>query len=129
MYADDRSAVNTMAQAADICARLKSPWVGIALDVYHVWWDPDLEREIARAGRENTLFAFHICDWKTPTTDLLNDRGLMGEGCIPIRTIRGWVEQAGFTGFNEVEIFSNRYWSQDQDAYLHAIQQAYLQHS
>ena len=67
--------------------------------------------EIRRCGRLDALFAFHVCDWLTPTDDLLNDRGLMGEGCIPIRQIRGWVEAAGFNGFNEVEIFSNRYWA------------------
>jgi sugar phosphate isomerase/epimerase len=129
MYADDRSAVNTVAQARAICAQVASPWVGIALDVYHVWWDDGLEGEIAACGREGSLFAFHICDWRTPTADLLNDRGLMGEGCIPVRQIRGWVEAAGFRGFNEVEIFSNRRWAGDQDAFLAEIKSAYLQHS
>jgi sugar phosphate isomerase/epimerase len=129
MYADDRSAVNTVAQARAICRQVGSPWVGIALDVYHVWWDDRLEGEIESCGREGSLFAFHICDWRTPTVDLLNDRGLMGEGCIPIPKIRGWVEAAGFKGFNEVEIFSSRWWAGDQDAFLARIKAAYLQHS
>jgi sugar phosphate isomerase/epimerase len=129
MYADDRSAINTVAQARAVCRELGSPWVGIALDVYHVWWDDSLEVEIESCGREGTLFAFHICDWRTPTTDLLNDRGLMGEGCIPVRRIRGCVEAAGFGGFNEVEIFSNRRWAGDQDAFLADIRAAYLRHS
>jgi sugar phosphate isomerase/epimerase len=129
MYADDRSAVNTIGQARAICNELKSPWVGIAVDVYHVWWDDRLEQEIAACGREKTLFGFHICDWRTPTVDLLNDRGLMGEGCIPIRQIRGWVEEAGFTGFNEVEIFSHRHWAGDQHEFLQSIQHAYLDRS
>jgi sugar phosphate isomerase/epimerase len=129
MYADDRSAVNTIAQARVICQQLKSPWVGVAVDVYHVWWDEHLEREIAECGRDRLLFAFHICDWRTPTSDLLNDRGLMGEGCIPIRQIRGWMEGAGFDGFNEVEIFSRSRWEGDQASYLAEIQSAYLRHS
>jgi sugar phosphate isomerase/epimerase len=128
MYADDRSAVNTLAQARGICNQLKSPWVGIALDVYHVWWDDRLEQEIAVCGREKTLFAFHVCDWITPTKDLLNDRGLMGEGCIPIRQIRGWMEDAGFGGFIEVEIFSQMRWSGDQAKFLEDIKSAYLRH-
>ncbi|MBI5382870.1 MAG: sugar phosphate isomerase/epimerase [Opitutae bacterium] len=128
MYAADRSAVNTMAQARAICRELGSPGVGIAADVYHIWWDDNLEAEIAASGREGSLFAFHVCDWRTPTTDLLNDRGLMGEGCIPLRQIRGWVEAAGFRGFNEVEIFSNRLWASDQDQFLRDIQAAYLAH-
>jgi sugar phosphate isomerase/epimerase len=128
MYADDRSAVNTMGQARAICGAIRSPWLGIALDVYHVWWDERLEEEIAACGREGTLFAFHVCDWRTPTVDLLNDRGLMGEGCIPIRKIRGWVERAGFRGFNEVEIFSQRLWATDQDAFLGRIVSSYSTH-
>jgi len=128
MYADSRSAVNTLAQANDMVEQLKSPLVGVAVDVYHLWWDPALESEIARCGRLNALFAYHVCDWRTPTTDLLNDRGLMGEGCIPLRRIRSWVEAAGFSGCNEVEVFSTRLWAMDQDEYLARIVQAYKDH-
>lgn len=122
MYADTRSAINTLAQANDLVEALDSEWVGIAADVYHLWWDPDLEREIARAG--DSILAFHVCDWRTPTRDLVNDRGLMGEGCIPIRQIRGWIEQAGFSGYSEVEIFSEEFWATDQRAYLERIKEA-----
>lgn len=125
MYADTRSAINTLAQANDMAEALSSPWVGVAVDVYHLWWDPTLEKEIMRCGSEGNLLAFHICDWNVPTTDMLNDRGLMGEGCIPVRTIRGWVEQAGFDGFCEVEIFSNRFWKEDQSEFLNKIIKAY----
>ena len=128
MYADTRSAVNTLAQANDMVEQLRSPLVGVAVDVYHVWWDPALEAEIARCGRLGALFAYHVCDWRTPTLDLLNDRGLMGEGCIPLRQIRGWVEATGFRGFNEVEVFSTRLWAVDQDEYLQKIVQAYRNH-
>ncbi|MFO1486047.1 MAG: sugar phosphate isomerase/epimerase family protein [Verrucomicrobiaceae bacterium] len=126
MYADDRSAVNTMRQAHEICDALGSPKsVGIAVDVYHVWWDPELKAQIDRAGQTGRLHAFHICDWKTPTTDLLNDRGLMGEGCINIREISDWVDATGFTGHREVEIFSNRWWSGDQGEFLDQITARY----
>jgi sugar phosphate isomerase/epimerase len=125
MYADSRSAINTLAQANDMCEALASPYVGVAVDVYHLWWDPALEAEIARCGRLGKLFAYHVCDWRTPTIDLLNDRGLMGEGCIPLRRIRSWVEAAGFKGFNEVEVFSNRLWAMNQDEYLQNIIRAY----
>lgn len=118
MYADSRSAINTLAQANDMTEALNSPWVGVAVDIYHLWWDPNLEKEIARCGRNDALLAFHVCDWKTPTSDFLNDRGLMGEGCIPIPKIRSWVEAAGFNGFIEVEIFSNDYWKEDQTLFL-----------
>ncbi len=128
MYADDRSAISTMAQANAACERIGSPSVGIAVDVYHVWWDDALPDQIRLAAQHNRLFAFHVCDWMTPTTDLLNDRGLMGEGCIDIPGIRKAMEEAGFDGFNEVEIFSNRWWSQDQDAFLSRIVSAYQEH-
>lgn len=129
MYADSRSAINSLKQANDACKQLQSESVGVVVDVYHLWWDDQLESEIRRCGSMNKIFAFHICDWKTPTTDLLNDRGLMGEGCIPVRKIRGWVEENGFNGFNEVEIFSNTYWAQDQDKFLEKIVDAYLKNS
>jgi sugar phosphate isomerase/epimerase len=129
MYADNRSAVNTLRQANDMVESLNSPHVGVAADVYHLWWDPELEAEIARSGRLGALFAFHVCDWRTPTLDLLNDRGLMGEGCIPLRTIRAWVEAAGFQGFNEVEVFSTRLWATNQSDYLADIVAAYLGHT
>lgn len=128
MYADNRSAVNTLGQANDMVAQLNSPFVGVAVDVYHLWWDPTLEQEIARCGKLKALFAYHVCDWRTPTIDLLNDRGLMGEGCIPLRQIRTWVEATGFQGFNEVEVFSNRLWATDQDEYLARIVAAYREH-
>ena len=128
MYADSRSAVNTLSQANDMVEQLKSPYVGVAADVYHLWWDPALESEIARCGRLKALFAYHVCDWRTPTIDQLNDRGLMGEGCIPLRQIRAWIEATGFKGFNEVEVFSTRLWATDQDEYLKRIVQAYRGH-
>jgi sugar phosphate isomerase/epimerase len=126
MYAGDRSAINTMAQANDIVEQINHPNLGIAVDVYHLWWDPTLEQEIARAGKN--IFAYHVCDWRTPTRDLLNDRALMGEGCIPLKQIRAWVEQAGFKGFIEVEIFSDDYWLTDQNDFLKKITEAYLTH-
>jgi sugar phosphate isomerase/epimerase len=129
MYADTRSAINTLAQANDVAEELSSPWVGVAVDVYHLWWDPFLEKEIKRCGENGNLSAFHICDWKVPTTDILLDRGLMGEGCIPVKQIRSWVEAAGFNGFNEVEIFSNAYWKEDQSDFLKKIIKAYQENS
>ena len=125
MYADTRSAINTLAQANELADAINSPWVGVAVDVYHLWWDPNLEQEIRRCGKNNHLLAFHVSDWKTPTIDLLNDRGLMGEGCIPLKKIRSWVEAAGFDGFIEVEIFSSEYWKKEQEKFLMDVVSAY----
>lgn len=117
MYAADRNCVNTLSQALDICDRL-GDGVGIALDVYHVWWDPELSSQIRRAGRDR-LLAFHICDWLVPTRDLLTDRGMMGDGVIDIPGIRALVEAEGFDGLNEVEIFSaENWWGRDPDEVL-----------
>ncbi len=127
MYADDRSAINTMASANAVCDRLDHPLVGIAADVYHIWWDPDLEKQIRLTGEKDRLFAFHVCDWKTPTNDFLNDRGLMGEGCIDLKGIRKMVEATGFDGFNEVEVFSERWWAHDQNEFLEEIKRTYLE--
>jgi len=129
MYADTRSAINTLAQANDMAEQINSPYVGVAVDVYHLWWDPSLEQEIKRCGDNDHLFAFHICDWNSPTVDMLLDRGLMGDGCIPVNKIRSWVEATGFNGFYEVEIFSNKYWQQDQSQFLKKIIKAYKENS
>jgi len=122
MYAADRACINTLEQALDLCEALDPgpladhaprtrAALGVAVDVYHVWWDPKLEQQIARAGQER-LLAFHVCDWLTPTADLLNDRGMMGDGVIDIPRIRGWMEAQGFAGYSEVEIFSAQNWWQ-----------------
>lgn len=114
MYAADRACINTLAQALDVCDLLdpgRSGALGVAVDAYHVWWDPQLQAQIARAGRDR-LLAFHVCDWLLPTTDLLEDRGMMGDGIIDLRRLRGWVEDAGFGGYAEVEIFSRANWWQ-----------------
>jgi len=126
MYADTRSAVNTMQSANDLTDRINHDLVGVAVDVYHVWWDPQLQAQIERCGKR--ILAFHVCDWRSPTRDILTDRALMGEGCIPIPQIRSWVEDAGFNGFNEVEIFSTEYWAQDQTDYIARIVDAHGQH-
>lgn len=114
MYAADRACINTMEQALDVCDALdpqRTGALGVAVDVYHVWWDPKLQAQVARAGKDR-LLAFHVCDWLTPTADLLNDRGMMGDGVIDIPRIRGWVEAQGFAGYSEVEIFSTGNWWQ-----------------
>ena len=120
MQAAERACVNTLEHALDICDALdpvRTGSLGVALDVYHVWWDPKLESQIARAGR-NRLLAYHVCDWLVPTRDLLNDRGMMGDGIIELRKVRAWVEAAGYTGPVEVEIFSDHWWSRPADEVL-----------
>jgi sugar phosphate isomerase/epimerase len=112
MYAADRACINTLEHALDVCDKLdplQTGALGVAVDVYHVWWDPKLQQQIERAGQKR-LLAFHVCDWLTPTRDLLNDRGMMGDGVIDIPKIRGWVEAQGFAGYSEVEIFSTENW-------------------
>ncbi len=126
MYAGDRSAINTLAQANQMCEEINSEFVGVAVDVYHLWWDDHLKKEIIRCGDNENIFAFHVCDWNVPTTHFLNDRGLMGDGCINVNEIRGWIENAGFRGYNEVEIFSDKYWAENQNDYLEKIKKAYL---
>lgn len=120
MYAADRACMNTMRHALDICDTLdpaRSGAIGLALDVYHTWWDPELEAQIKRAGKERIL-AFHVCDWLVPTTDLLEDRGMMGDGVIDIPRVRALVEAQGFSGYCEVEIFSRNWWAQPMEAVL-----------
>lgn len=120
MYAADRACVNTVGQALDICDQLGAG-IGVAVDVYHVWWDPELLPQLRRAGKERIL-AFHLCDWLVPTRDLLLDRGMMGDGVIDLRGLRAAVEAEGFTGLNEVEIFSElNWWKRNADEVMQTI--------
>jgi sugar phosphate isomerase/epimerase len=132
MQAAERACVNTLEQALDICDALGEDRrgaqseagagarsaLGVAVDVYHVWWDPKLAQQVARAGKRR-LLAYHICDWLVPTRDLLNDRGMMGDGVVDLPRIRGMMEAAGYAGFHEVEIFSKLdWWQRDPDEVL-----------
>ena len=114
MQAAERACINTLEQALDLCDDLdplKTGVLGVALDIYHVWWDPKLLQQIVRAGRKR-LLAYHVCDWLLPTRDLLNDRGMMGDGVVELKKIRRWMEEAGYQGYSEVEIFSELDWWQ-----------------
>jgi len=127
MQAADRACINTLEQALDICEELdpgRSGALGVALDVYHTWWDPKLADQIARAGRER-LLAYHVCDWLVPTRDLVNDRGMMGDGIIELKKIRGLVEAAGYAGHVEVEICSQAWWSRPADELLDTCVERY----
>jgi sugar phosphate isomerase/epimerase len=119
-YAADRACVNTTRQALDICDRLdpqRGGTLGVALDVYHIWWDPEMMGQIARIGKDR-LLAFHVCDWLVPTRDILNDRGMMGDGVIDLKSIRAAVEAQGYAGYSEIEIFSNDWWTKPMDEVL-----------
>jgi sugar phosphate isomerase/epimerase len=114
IYAPDRAVINTLAQALDLCDAL-GDGVGVVLDTYHLWWDPELVPQIARAGHDKRILAHHISDFLVPTRDLLNDRGMMGDGVIDFRGFRRAVEAAGFTGPQEVELFSHDWWGKPGD--------------
>ena len=111
MTAADRCCVNTLAHANDLCDEIgdsSGKDLGVALDVYHVWWDPDLPRQIARAGKR--ILTYHVCDWLVPTRHLVLDRGMPGDGVIDLRGIRAMVEATGYAGHIDVEIFSAENW-------------------
>jgi sugar phosphate isomerase/epimerase len=114
VYTALRSCLTLLSEALDMCQQIEGPTptpsLGVCLDVYHIWWDPNLKRDIARAGLEKRIFGFHVCDWLVPTADVLNDRGMMGDGVIDIPSIRVEVEKAGYQGLTEVEIFSEQNW-------------------
>jgi sugar phosphate isomerase/epimerase len=121
MYCAERGCVSTLAQALELCDELDGGGggaLGVAVDVYHVWWDPELRAQIERAG-EKRLLAFQISDWLLAPGDMLADRGMMGDGVIDLPLIRSWMEEAGYHGFHEVEILSSgNWWRRDPDEVL-----------
>jgi len=116
MYAGDRSVITTLSEALDLVRCFATPHVGVVIDTYHVWWDPYLFQQIQRA--RGHIYAFHVCDWLVPTPHMLLGRGMMGDGVIDIRSIRAAVEQAGYIGPIEVEIFNQAIWDTPGDEVL-----------
>jgi len=123
MFAGDRSVVVTLGQANAMAARIGSAFVGVAVDVYHVWWDPAIYQEIGRAG--SSIVGFHVSDWLAPPPDHLLGRGVMGDGLIELRRLREAVDAAGYTGPIEVEIFNQKVWDMPGDEVLTLVQDRY----
>jgi sugar phosphate isomerase/epimerase len=125
MFAGDRSVVVTLEQANDLAEAFDKALVGVIIDVYHVWWDPNVYREIRRCG--DRIFGFHVSDWLVPSPGMLMGRGLMGQGVIEIQRLRNAVEAGGFNGPIEVEIFNEQLWQSPIDDAVRQMKEAYLQ--
>ncbi len=112
IFAADRAVVSTLGQALDLAAPFDADVVGVVVDTYHVWWDPDLRASIARAGAEGRLASYQVCDWNLPlAADALNSRHFVGDGYIDFATITSWVSEAGYRGPIETEIFNEDVWA------------------
>lgn len=128
VYAADRSCITLAEEALDMCDAIEgsaaNPQLGIFVDAYHLWWSANLQRDIKRAGKNKRIFGFHVSDWLNPTIDILNDRGMMGDGVIDLKSMRQMVEAAGYHGLIETEIFSsNNWWKKPIDETLRVIKQ------
>ena len=126
MYAAERSVVVTLKQANDIAEQLSSPAAGVVIDAFHVWWDPELTREVNRASGK--IEGFHVSDWPVPLPGILMGRGMMGDGVIELRKIREMVDCAGYTGPIEVEIFNEVIWRMPEDEVMDLIRRRFLDH-
>lgn len=108
MFGGNRTCLMTTRDALNVCDLVASDWIGVAVDVYHVWWDTTLAQTLETAtGR---VMGYHLCDWLEDTSDMLLDRGMMGDGVADLKAIRKAVEDAGYSGLCEVEIFSSENW-------------------
>lgn len=126
VFAADRSVITTLGEAASLAERLNTPQVGVVADVYHIWWDPDVYAQIARAGAR--IIAFHVNDWIVPLPDVLLGRGMMGDGVIELRKLRTAVDATGYGGPIEVEIFNQAIWDTPGDQVLALMKSRYLEH-
>lgn len=126
MYAAERSVINTLSQANSLAERFNKQDVGVVIDAFHVWWDPELYAQIERA--KGRILGFHVSDWIVPVPDLLMGRGMMGDGVIELRRMRKAVEAAGYDGPIEVEIFNRQIWDMEGDEALALIKERYLEH-
>lgn len=126
MYAAERSVIVSLAHANDIAEQYQRDQVGVIVDVFHVWWDPDLYRQIERA--KGRILGYHVSDWLVPMPDMLMGRGMMGDGVIELRRIRQAVEKAGYDGPIEVEIFNEEIWNTPGDETLSLMKSRFLEH-
>jgi sugar phosphate isomerase/epimerase len=126
MYAAERSVVVTLRQANDMADQLASPAAGIVVDAFHVWWDPEVMHEIARA--RGKIVGFHVSDWRVPLPGILMGRAMMGDGVIELRHLRQAVDAAGYSGPIEVEMFNDEIWKNADDRLIERIQQRFLEH-
>jgi sugar phosphate isomerase/epimerase len=124
MMISERSAIVTLGEANDLAERFDDTRVGVVVDAYHVWWDPRLYEEIARAGRR--ILGYHVADWLVPTTDRLQGRGMMGSGVIDLKRIRAAVEEAGYDGPIEVEVINRDAWERSGDDIVAEACEAFL---
>jgi sugar phosphate isomerase/epimerase len=126
MFAGDRSVIVTLAEASSLAERFPAERVGVIVDAYHVWWDPDLRAQLSRAA--GRILGYHVSDWLVPSPDMLMGRGMMGDGLIDLRSLRGAVEAAGYRGPIEVEIFNQVLWETPGDEVLTLIRERSLAH-
>ena len=128
MYAADRALISTLGQALDLAAPFDASTVGVAVDTFHVWWDPELRAQIERAGKENRIASYQVCDFNMPiAADPLLSRGYMGDGIVDFATIGTWVRDAGYTGDIEVEIFNKDIWDTDGNTVLATVKERYAE--
>ncbi|TKV28798.1 sugar phosphate isomerase/epimerase [Arthrobacter sp. NamB2] len=129
MYAADRALLSTLGQALDLAAPFAKENVGVVVDTFHVWWDPQLEDQIRRAGEEGRLASYQVCDWNLPiASDALLSRGYMGDGYIDFGSIGPWVADAGYTGPVEVEIFNREIWDAPPAEVVEIVKTRYAEH-
>ncbi|MFS0703163.1 sugar phosphate isomerase/epimerase family protein [Cellulomonas sp. 179-A 9B4 NHS] len=129
MFAADRAVLSTLGQALDLAAPFAPDVVGVVVDTYHVWWDPDLRRQVARAGAEGRIASYQVCDWVLPlAAEPLNSRGHVGDGYVDVATITGWVRDAGYAGDVEVEIFHEAIWADPAEATLATMAERHVRH-
>jgi sugar phosphate isomerase/epimerase len=128
MYAADRAVLSTLEEALDLASPFPARTVGVVVDTFHVWWDPKLSEQIARAGREGRLASYQVCDFNLPiAADALLSRGMMGDGVVDFASISRWVAAAGYDGPVEVEIFNADIWAADADAVLATMKERWAE--
>ncbi|MGY0024164.1 sugar phosphate isomerase/epimerase family protein [Streptomyces sp. YJ-C3] len=130
MYAADRCVVSTLGQALDLAERFPAQQVGVCVDTYHVWWDDQAPAQIARAGAQGRIATFQLADWTTPLPEgVLNGRGQIGDGSIDMRQWRRYVEDAGYSGPIEVELFNDGLWARDGREVLAETAERFTRHA
>ena len=129
IYAADRGVISTLGQALDVAEQFPAATVGVVVDTFHVWWDPQLAEQLKRAGAGGRIAGYQVCDWITPLpADALLARGMMGDGHIDFAAITAAVSDAGYAGDIEVEIFNQGIWDADPAAIAARTARSFAEH-
>jgi sugar phosphate isomerase/epimerase len=122
LFADDWTFLATIDETLGVLDACRHPEVGMVFDVYHLWREPKLLERIRRIAPRVALV--QLGDWHREPHSRY-DRGMLGDGRIPLAEIVHAFTDSGYAGHFEVSIWSEQIWQSDYDQVLPLCRQRF----